>query len=65
MIQGDTRELCEEAVARSAELFDSLSFTIRPRKSVFAPIQTIEFFGFCAGLQKYDSVVIHIPKVRS
>ena len=46
LIRGKTRELCEEAVARSAELFDSLGFTIHPRKSVFAPTQIIEFLGF-------------------
>ena len=38
--------MCEEALARSAEPFDSLGFTIYPRKSVFAPTQTIEFLGF-------------------
>ena len=46
LIQGETRELCQEAVARSAELFDSLGFTIHLMKSVFAPTQTIEFLGF-------------------
>ena len=46
LIQRDTRELCEEALARSTELFHSLGFIIHPRKSVFTPIQIIEFLGF-------------------
>ena len=38
--------MCEQAVARSAALFDSLGFTVHSRKSVSAPTQTIEFLRF-------------------
>ena len=43
LIHGETRE----AVVHSAELSDSLGFAIHPRKSVFAPTQTIEYLNLC------------------
>ena len=64
LIQGDTQELCEEAVARSAELSDSLGFTIHPRKSVFAPTQTIEFLGFVLDSRSMTVSLTHTNSAR-
>ena len=64
LIQGETRELCEEAVARSAELFDSLGFTIHPRKSVFAPTQTIEFLGFVLDSRSMTVSLTHTKSAK-
>ena len=47
LIQGDTRELCEEAVALSAELFDSLGLSFIPgNRSLRLPRQ-LNFLLLC------------------
>ena len=56
--------MCEEAVARSAELFDSLGFAIHPRKSVFAPTQTIEFLGFVLDSRSMTVSLTHTKSAK-
>ena len=56
--------MCEEAVARSAELFDSLGFTIHPRKSVSAPNQTIEFLGFVLDSRSMTVSLTHTQSAK-
>ena len=56
--------MCEEAVARSAELFDSLGFTIHPRKSVSAPNQTTEFLGFVLDSRSMTVSLTHTKSAK-
>lgn len=46
LLLGDSYDECFANVKQTADLLDSLGFTIHPRKSVFQPAQDIVFLGF-------------------
>ena len=64
LTQRDTWELCGEPVACSAELIDSLRFTIHPWKSIFAPTQSIEFLGFVLDSRSMTVSLTHTKSVK-
>ena len=46
LLQGDSYEECLENIKDTCELLDRLGFTINKDRSVFSPIQNIDFLDF-------------------
>ena len=46
LVQGDTHDLCDEAVDRAAEILGQPGFTTRPAVPALHPAPTVELLGF-------------------
>ena len=46
LLQGDSKEECQNNVKSTGKILDKLGYTIHPKKSVFEPSQKIQFLGF-------------------
>ena len=53
-IKANTKEQCFKSLQESGKTFDDLGFTVHPSKSVFEPVQEIEFLGFVLNSVKME-----------